>query len=199
MLQTNSLRKRLRSIGLVAFDGTLFRVVRADVLYGFAAQGPHTPRPLFNLGSPRAGARYTPRGGAPSVYLAADMDTAMREVTQIAAPKTLAPALPPGALVTYSAKVRLDQVLDLTDAAIRKVLDTSLAELAEPWRYRKDGRKPPTHRLGAAAVNSGRIEAIRFRSTKGAGDCFVIFTDALRAPSFIEVDDPDGKLVERMP
>ena len=136
MLQTNSLRKLLRTIAVTSFQGTLFRVVRADVLYGFSAKGPYTPRPLFNLGPPRGGARYTPRGGAPSVYLAGDMGTAMREYTQIAAPRPLVPARSPGALVTYSAKVQLDQVLDLTDSAIRKLLNTTLAELAEPWRYR---------------------------------------------------------------
>lgn len=109
MLPTNSLRKLLRSIAVIPFTGTLFRVVRADVLYGCSATGPYTPRPLFNLGPPKGGARYTPRGGAPSVYLAGDMDTAMREATQIGAPKPLAPAKAPGALVTYSATAQLER------------------------------------------------------------------------------------------
>lgn len=199
MLQTNSLRKLLRTIAVTSFRGTLFRVVRADVLYGFAATGPYTPRPLFNLGPAKGGARYTPRGGAPSVYLAGDMDTAMREATQIVAPKPLAPAKLPGALVTYSATVQLEQVLDLTDSAIRKLLDTTLAELAEPWRYRKDGRKPPTQRLGAEAATGGRIQAIKYRSTKGKGGCYVVFTDAIVDPAFVEVNDPDGNLIERLP
>ena len=117
--------------------------------------------------------------------------TAMREYTQIAAPALLAPAQPPIAVVTYSAKVRLDHVLDLTDRAILNHLGTTSVELAEPWRFRKDGRKPPTQRLGAEAAGSGRIQAIKYGSTKGPGDCYVVFTDALVAPAFVEVNDPE--------
>ena len=199
MLPTQSLRKLFQNISLVPFEGTLYRVVRADVLYGFTKAGPYVPRPLYNLGPPRGGARYTPRGGAPSIYLACDMDTAMREYTQIPTPTPLEPVSPTGALVTYSAKVLLERVLDLSQKRVRKQLDTNLAELAEPWRYRKDRRKPPTHRLGAEATDSGRVQAIIFRSTKGAGNCIVIFTGALVPPSFIEVNDPAGKLIERFP
>ena len=50
MLPTNSLQKLLRSITLASFRGTLYRVVRADVLYGFSEDGPYVPRPLYNLG-----------------------------------------------------------------------------------------------------------------------------------------------------
>ena len=38
-----------------------------------------------------------------------------------------------------------------------------------------------------------------YSSTKGPGDCFVIFTNVLADPSFIGVNDPDGQLVERVP
>jgi len=123
----------------------------------------------------------------------------MREYTQISAPALLTPLRPPGALVTYSTNVRLEQVLDLTQQAICQQLGTSSAELAEPWRYRKDRRKPPTQRLGAEAAASGRVQAIKYRSTKGPGDCLVIFTDALVDPAFVEVNDPGGRLVERLP
>lgn len=199
MLPTRSLRKLLQTITLTPFEGTLYRVVRADVLYGFSKAGPYVPRPLYNLGPPRGGARYTPRGGASSIYLACDMDTAMREYTQIPTPTPLDPSSPTGALVTYSVKASLERVLDLSQKKVRKKLETTLAELAEPWRYRKDRRKPLTHRLGAEAADSDRVQAIIFRSTKGTGNCIVIFTEALAPPSFVEVNDPAGKLVERLP
>jgi RES domain-containing protein len=199
MHPTSSLRKLLRSIAATSFHGALYRVVRADVLYGFSRNGPYTPRPLFNLGPARGGSRFTPKGGAPSLYLAFDMNTAMHEYTQIAVPQPLVPLQPPGALVTFSANVHLDHVLDLTKKNIRRQVGTTLSELAEPWRYRKDRRKPPTQRLGAAAVNSARIQAIKYRSTKETGSCFVIFTDALVSPAFIEVNDPRGNLIGRLP
>lgn len=199
MHQTNKLRRLLRTITLTSAQRTLYRVVRSDVLFGFSATGPFTPRPLYNLGPPRGGARYTPRGGAPSLYLAEDMETAMREYTQISAPRQIAPASLPGAPATFVATVQLERLLDLTERSVRRELGTCRAELAEPWRYRRDRRKPPTQRLGAEAADGGRIQAIQYHSTKGAGDCFVIFTDAVEPPSFVEVNDPVGKLVERIP
>jgi hypothetical protein len=123
----------------------------------------------------------------------------MREHTQISVPRPNAPARLPGAPSTFIATVRLEHVLDLTDRSIRRQLGTTRSELAEPWRYRKDRRKPPTQRLGAEAAAGGRIQAIKYLSTTGSGACFVIFTGALTPPSFVEVNDPDGDLVQRLP
>lgn len=87
----------------------------------------------------------------------------------------------------------------LRGITLTSFLGTNLPEIAEPWRYRKDRRTPPTHRLGAAAVRSRRIRAIKYCSTKGTGNCFVIFTAALVPPSFVEVNDLGGNLLERLP
>jgi RES domain-containing protein len=199
MHSTAILRRLIKTVPVVSLDESLYRVVRADVLYGFFKDGPHTPRPLHSLGPPRGGARFTPRGGVPSLYLAGDMETAMREYLQIASPQSLRPLQPAGALVTYSAKVSLASVLDLTSPTIQRRLGTSKKELAEPWRYRRDRRKPPAQILGAVAAKDGRIQAIRYHSTKGPGDCLVIFTESLEPPTFVEVFDPDDNLVERIP
>lgn len=199
MHPTPTLRRLLRTIPLDAHRGKLYRVVRADALYGFDRPGPYCPRPLYNLGPPSSGARYTPKGGAPSLYLSADYETALRECLRIAAPARLRPVTPPGALVAYLVTVSLKTILDLTSPAIRRQLGTNPTELSSPWRYRRGHSKPPTQRLGAAVAAAGHIHAIRYRSTKSAGNCFAIFTDALDPPAFVEVNDPEGRLVERIP
>lgn len=199
MQSATTLQRLIKTIPGVSLDETLYCVVRADVLYGFSKNGPHIPRPLHSLGPPRSGARYTPKGGVPSLYLAGDMETAMREYLQIASPESLRPLQHAGALVTYPARVSLTTVLDLTSSTIRRRLGTNKKELAEPWRYRRDHRKPPTQILGTVAARDGRIQAIRYHSTKGPGECLVVFTDSLKTPAYVEVFDPDGNLIERLP
>lgn len=199
MLATGSLRRALATIALTPFDGLLYRVVPAGVLYGFSAAGPYTPRPLYNLGPPTGGARYTPRGGAPAIYLAGDIATAMYETLQVPHTMPLSPPAHGTALVVYNVRVKLERLLDLTSSPMLRVLATTPTELSEPWRFRRDRRKPPTHRLGAAAAASQRIQGIRFASTKGPGDCCVIFTERVTPPSLVEVADPAGRLVERIP
>ena len=75
------LRRALEKVPLVPMARTLYRVMDPATLYGFDKGASYTPRPLYNLGAPRGGARFTPKGGAPCVYLAGDAITAMRERT----------------------------------------------------------------------------------------------------------------------
>lgn len=195
------LRRLIETISVDHFDGEMYRCVNADTLYRFTQSGSYTPRPLYNLGPPRRGARYTPKNGAPSIYFAYDIETACREFLKIAKPSELVlPTLQKtSAFALYSAKVSLEAVLDLTSLSIRRKLGTNRTELSSPWRYRRDRRVPPTHRIGAVAAASKRIQAIKFESTKGPGACFVVFTENLVEPAYVEVNDPSGRLMERIP
>ena len=78
-------------------------------------------------------------------------------------------------------------------------LGTSLKELAEPWRIRRDRLKPPTQRLGAVAATSERFQGILFNSIIKSGNCMVIFTDKIIAPYFIQINDPEGNLIGQLP
>ena len=105
-------------------------------------------------------------------------------------------AAPPA--VVYSLNVSLKAVLDLTDAKIVKKFGSSQAELGAPWRLHR--KKAPTQILGLAAFDSGKFDALRYRSTKNPkGICYVIFTPRLDGASFVELYDPDGNFSERIP
>lgn len=200
MLRRRPLARALRAAPLVPYQGPLCRAVHVGTLYGFRRRAPYRPRPLYDLGPPAGGARFTPKGGAPALYLAEDYETSLHEYFQVGASARLRPAVATAAsVVVFGAEVRLETVLDLTDPHTRALLGTTLAELREPWRYRRDRRTPPTHVLGRAVAADGRIQAIRFPSTKGTGTCFAILTSVLVAPAFIRVHDPDSRLVAELP
>ncbi len=119
----------------------MHRTLHAEALYGFSRPGLYKPRPLYSLGPSTSGARYTPKGGAASIYLAEDIETSMREALDIKTPKPLKPSHNFSALATYRVEVKLESILDLTQLRIRRQLGTNLNELAENWRPRLKGRK----------------------------------------------------------
>lgn len=199
MLPKRALAAALRNIPTVPFRGSLVRAVHAATLYGFRHGPRYAPRPLFDLGPPRSGARFTPPGGAPALYLADDVETSLRELLQVGASAALRPQPSAKAMVVFTADVRLEAVLDLTRDETMAALGTTAAELASPWRHRRDRRVPPTQVLGRAVAEHGHIQALRFASTKGPGDCFMILTATIVAPAFVRVTDPESKLVQSIP
>lgn len=185
---------------MTRFEGLLCRAVQSGMLYGFLHGKLYPPRPLDNLGPPKNGARFTLKGGAPALYLAEDFETSLREYLQLGKSARLTPrSETEGAIVCFTAKVRVESVLDLTTNDVQKALGTDDNELKSPWRYRKKGGLPPTHRLGRAIAAVRRFDAVRFKSSKGDGDCFMILTEVLVAPSFVEVNDPVSLLTQRIP
>jgi hypothetical protein len=92
-------------------------------------------------------------------------------------------------------------VFDLTDAGIQAVLQTDAAELTATWRLKQRRNLPiPTQTLGAIAFRSGRFQALRFPSARDSrGHCLVVFPDRVTSPSYVEVFDPYGELVGRIP
>jgi RES domain-containing protein len=200
MLPGKALRLALMRVSVTRFEGLLCRAVQSGTLYGFMHRKLYSPRPLYNLGPPTHGARFTLKGGAPALYLAQDFETSLREYLQLGKSARLAPrSEKEGAIVCFTAKVRVESVLDLTTESVQKALGTDDDELKSPWRYRKKGGVPPTHRLGLAIAAVRRFDAVRFKSSKGDGECFMILTEALIPPSFVEVNDPVSLLTQRIP
>lgn len=192
MLDESDLAIALTKTPIVSSNGSLYRCV--DLKYLHAPYNPS--RPLYGLGAPATGARFTPRGGPSSLYMAEDNLTALAESTLTLAGSS---SMPPK--VVFSAKTSLDAVLDLTQGHVQHVLGTSPQELSGSWRLANPTDPLPlTQFLGKAVFDSGRYSAIRFPSTKRpGGNCLVIFTDRLTPPSFVEIYDPNGNLKERIP
>jgi RES domain-containing protein len=130
----------------VQVGGVWYRSVDGAVFRGF--YGSKRPmRPLWGLGAPRGGGRFTPKNGPSSLYVAEDVDTANREGWQV----TSGAPVKPAAGVTraiYTVEVEINDVINLRDRWVRTLLGTSVAELRGPWRYRRDRKTPPTQRLG---------------------------------------------------
>jgi RES domain-containing protein len=195
----------LRTIPLVGLNGIWWRAVGHHLLGGPPPGAPpgSVPQPLWPGGSSRFGARYTPKGGPPALFLASDPQTALQEVNAIfAIPNgpTIALSAPPYTLCQVT--VALDDVLDARARATEAALGTSTQELTGDWRYLAGaGGIPPTQLLGLAAHASTRIVAIVAPSSKniGKGSILAVFPDRLAGGNFIEVVDPTGTLRQRLP
>lgn len=195
MLSGPELQSALSSLPAQFFEGVLYRATHLEALYGFHLARPYArPAPLYCLGPPTHGARFTPIGGAPALYQAGDPNTALLEANRGSA-LLLEPT------VVFSAQVRLETVLDLTDDSVLAALQTDLVELTAPWRLRqKRGEAIATQILGAAVHDSGRFHAIRYQSAVAGGKtCYVIDCARMAPPSYVEVHDPAGNLLGRLP
>ena len=80
MLDGAALAATLAALPVTSLSSVLYRAVTRRALVG---DPPYpTVRPLFDLGAPQRGARYTPVGGMRSLYLTEDPETALAEVNQ---------------------------------------------------------------------------------------------------------------------
>jgi RES domain-containing protein len=148
------------------------------------------------------GGRYTPKGGAPAIYLASDPNVALLETNSIFMPPK-GPAVMAGVppMVICQIDVSLTNVLDLTDPAVVASVGSSTQELTGDWRYDMTiGRVPPTQAIGAAAHASGRVSTLLVHSAKavGSGKVLVVFPDRLTKGTFVRVLDPTGTLVQEI-
>jgi RES domain-containing protein len=107
---------------------------------------------VSGLGSQRAGGRWNAPGTFPAVYGSLEPETALKEMlTQAARYGIPFAALLPRVLIAVTAS--LSQVLDLTDAKIRRRLRVSRQRMqAERWWERQDaGEEALTQAIGRAA------------------------------------------------
>jgi RES domain-containing protein len=192
MLRPPELDAAISKIRLIAARGPWWRIVAFRHLLRAPAQ------PLWAAGSKIDGARFAPKGGFDSLYLAADQITALAEVNGL----VLLPAgplsipTPPCTLFVVNGVV--SRVLDLTDSGILKALGTNEWEMTAPW---VTVASPPTQVLAQAVYDSGLAAGILYGSAKHPGSRnLVVFPDRLRAAAtdYLEVFDPHGNLAQRI-
>ncbi len=114
-----------------AYAGMLFRRV---ALAALKSMEPH--QFLYSLGASRDGARFTPKSGPASLYVAQDESTAEAESKHDGFESFRKAATAPA--VVFSLKVSLKAVLDLTNARIVKRIGSSQAELTAPWQLNSE-------------------------------------------------------------
>lgn len=158
------------------------------------------PEPLWPGGSKLYGARFTPAGSFPTLYLAASPVTAMIEVGSIFShPSLMTTTIAKNPVVVVSVDGMLNDVVDLTDSAVQALLGTTSVELTASWVLKNPA---PTQELGRAAYEAGVVTAFKFPSSKHeTGWCLAIFTDrlSLNAANYVEVIDTSKKLAQRLP
>ncbi len=189
MAKANPFVARLRRVPTVTLPKKLVRKVPYVPL---AAYSP--PNWLFTSGQPR---RYN-LAGTPCLYMSEDEQTANVEYAR-PLPGMTGPDEP---VVTYSASVQLQRVLDLTDPNTLKSLRLSKKDLYAPWR----GKKTPTltQLLGEAVAKHSNIVAIRFpsdaaRDAGSTGVNVVIYHDRVATPDSVSILGPSGSVLQTWP
>jgi RES domain-containing protein len=203
------LDKAISTLTRSPVHGPWTRAVEFHHLLGPPPGGTGRTQPLWPGGAKVNGARYTPRGGFGSIYLASDAVTALKEVVDIfqfpSAP-TASIRTPPWTL--FAVDGVLTEVIDLTDPATQGQLNTNEQELTGHWQLPQalflEGRgpQPPTHVLAQAAFDAGAVVALKYPSAKNpGGHALVVFSDRLQsfASSYVESYDPRGHLHQRLP
>ena len=132
----------------------------------------------------------TPNQPYPTLYMTDDVETAHREGNQVFYQALQYSRLGPGKLpapeetVLIGVHLRLSRMLDLRDPQTLAAIGTSLDEIAAPWKTVPDA---PTQRLGEVVARQIGLEGMIYNSAQNpGGTCFVVFTDKLILPSFVE-------------
>jgi RES domain len=208
VLPEAKLMEVLRRLPAASSHGPWVRIVSFHLLQGPPprARKGSEPQPLWPGGAARTGARFTPKRSFGTIYLASDPITALLEVEAIFHKATFIRTPP---LTIFGVEGVLDRVLDLTKPEVESDLGTSLAELSGDWRFSQEryfqglGPMPPCQVLGKLAFESGRFDAIQYRSAKnvGKGIGWAVFSDRLtrRSRSFLQVQDRYGLIGQRLP
>jgi RES domain-containing protein len=198
MLSDLRLRRILAGVKLIAVRGPWFRSVGFRHLLHEPGGG-GAPQPLSGAAAIGRGARFTPKSGFSSVYLACDPITALLEVQMLVLVPTGTLGLQTAPSTVFTVNGMISGVLDLTDPAVLAALGTTEQEMTGIWA---ETPNPPTQRLGTAAFGSQRISGIKYASAKNPGGLnLVVFPDRLSpdSPDFLEVFDPHGDLRQRIP
>lgn len=180
MLRNTDLREALQSLPTASWEGQVFRCVK-----GVTAD--EVQENLCNL---TQDGRYSRGEDLRVLYTSHGWEVAGMEFRQSPAKPT--PADLRGA-TCLGLRVRAERVLDLTDAEVRERLDTSLQELTGDWQFSNEqGEDAPTQRLGRAAFESGRFDALRAPSKLRPGEAnLLVFVDRTRERA-VATDLPPG-------
>ena len=199
MLPCEKLTRVLSQAKLVVVHGPWSRVVAFRHLLGPPPGLSGQPQPLWGGAAKLYGARFTPKGGFDSIYLAWDPVTALIEVQALVllpgGPVALRTA--PWAIVSIDGLV--SNVLDLTNPVMLTSLGTNEQEVSGTWVTMSN---PPTQLLAQEAWRSGTIAGIKYRSAKhpANGLNLVVFPDRLSVSpnDYLEVYDPHAHLAQRI-
>jgi RES domain-containing protein len=199
MLEGGSLQAALEEILPQAFQATLFRCVSLRALLGIVKDPTGKllitrPNPdfLYAGGPVIGGGRFTSKGGARSLYMGETAHTAKLEKRHAAGFGTVRRKEQP-IEVNYAFDARLSAVLDLTEPHVADRLETSRIEIVAAWRFRADGKTPPTHIFGTEVIGSKRFSSIRYPSAANPrGKCIVVFPDQMRTGESVAVLDEDS-------
>ena len=198
MLPLLQLAAALATAKLASAHGPWSRAIGYRYLLGPPPGLTGPPQPLWGGAAKLAGARFTPKGGFDSIYLAHDPITAFIEVSALV-------LLPGGPVpvrtapwVVVSVDGMLNDLLDLSDAATLAALGTTEQEMTGTWVM---AANPTTQVLAQAAYDSARIAGIKYGSAKHPGGLnLVVFPDkiSVSAGNYLEVYDPHGNLAQRI-
>ena len=198
MLPARQLAAALAKVQLASAHGPWSRAIGYRYLLGPPPGLTGPPQPLWGGAAKLVGARFTPKGGCDSIYLAHDPITAFIEVSALV-------SLPGGPVpvrsapwVVVSVDGILSNLLDLTVATTLAALGTTEQEITGTWATTPH---PPTQVLGRLAYDSTRVAGIKYASAKHPGGLnLVVFPDriSLAAGNFLEVYDPHGNLAQRL-
>lgn len=146
--------------------------------------------PESGAGAALRGGRFNPVG-TPCFYAALSLNTAWLEAQQ-----GLAFKAQPATLCTY--RVDSSDILDLTDAAIRRSCDITLAELGCRWMEHLEFRQPvPSHEVASRLRAAGCVGILvpSFARRAGKADVNLVMWDWSRDPPHrIEVIDDEDRL-----
>ncbi|MFY9657165.1 MAG: RES family NAD+ phosphorylase [Methylocystis sp.] len=154
----------------------------------------HDPRwsfaPLSGTGAAIRGARFNPKG-APALYLALTLMTAVKEINQGFAHK-----IEPCVLCSYD--VDCEDVVDLRAEDDRKAAEVSLDDMACAWfSDLSQGREPPSWRIARVLIRAGNAGVLVPSFAPGAtteDQNLVLWKWGPDLPHKISVHDPSGRL-----
>jgi RES domain-containing protein len=151
MLRYPALAAAVASLPRITIHGPWARSIEYALLQGPAPGRPpgSPPEPLWPGGSPASGARFTPVGSFPTLYLASDPITAQIETGSIFIhPRLGSLPLVIDPVVTFAVDGVVTDVVDLHDPSVQSSIGTTLSELTGSWRLKSPA---PTQELGRAA------------------------------------------------
>ncbi|CAD6563290.1 RES family NAD+ phosphorylase [Paraburkholderia sabiae] len=151
----------------------------------------HVPKwavaPTSGTGAGRHGGRAN-RIGLNALYLALDVDTAVREYQQIS------PLMPPGTLVSY--QLTVEPIVDFTGGYQSGTWSSLWEDFFCDWRgcWFNQRIEPPSWVIGDEVLAAG-AKGILFRSRLSPdGVNLVLYVDELESTDRLEVYDPQRSL-----
>ncbi|RKR31527.1 RES domain-containing protein [Paraburkholderia sp. BL17N1] len=158
---------------------------------GITAYRMHAPKwavaPTSGAGAGKHGGRAN-RVGLAALYLALDLDTAVRENQQVS------PLMPPGTLVSY--QLSIDPVVDFTGGYQGDKWAVLWEDFYCDWRgcWFNQRIEPPSWVLGDEVVAAGAKEILLSSHLSPHGANLVLYVDELGSTDRLEVYDPQHAL-----